>query len=204
MQFVTRIAASAERRLRSFAAVAFLPLLSAVFLTPAGAQPPLTPPVTGDVATEGTVDQVYSAGNAVAVTTADGVHHVFRFTKDLLVHGGKSSGEDALKDLREGSTVVVHYSVQGSDEAVHEIDHVGGDEGLLVTEGVVTRIDRGGKQIIVRFDDGTIETLRLTDRAAAEGTRDADRAATEAGRVAVYYTDEAGKKVVHFFKPVKK
>lgn len=40
------------------------------------------------------------------------------------------------------NTVVVHYAVEGSEQAASEIDLIGG-AGLEMTEGVVTRIDRG-------------------------------------------------------------
>ena len=47
-----------------------------------------------------------------------------------------------------------------------------------VTEGVVTHIDRGRKQITVRFDNTKTETFRLTDRAALEATKDIDQVGT--------------------------
>jgi hypothetical protein len=155
------------------------------------------PPVQGTVALEGTMKKVYRVANTVIVTTIDGMEHVYHFTKDLLVHGGKGTGVDALEGLREGSTVVVHYTVDGAQDSAAEIDRIG-DEGLKVTEAIVRRIDRGRKQITIRFDNGTIETLRLTDRAAAEaGTA---LGATGATKITVYYSDEDGRKVAHFFK----
>jgi hypothetical protein len=33
--------------------------------------------------------QFYKAANVVIVTTMAGVEHVYHFTKDLIVHGGK-------------------------------------------------------------------------------------------------------------------
>jgi hypothetical protein len=155
------------------------------------------PPVQGTIALEGTMKKVYRAANLAIVTTIDGVEHVYHFTKDLLVHGGKGAGVDALEELREGSRVVVHYTVQGTQESATEIDRIG-DEGLKVTEATVIRIDRGRKQITIRFDNGTTETLRLTDRAAAEAGTDV--AATGTNKIIVYYSDEKGHKTAHFFK----
>ena len=157
------------------------------------------PPAQGTIALEGTMKKFYRAANTIIVTTIDGVEHVYHFTKDLLVHGGKGRGVDALQGLREGNTVVVHYTVEGVEESAREIDRVG-DEGLKVTEGVVTRIDRGRKQITIRFDNGKTETLRLTDRAAADAGKDVDQGGAGATKVIVYYSDEAGRKVAHFFK----
>jgi hypothetical protein len=165
-----------------------------------GAQSPVpVQGVTGTIATEGTVKDVHEAGNTVIVGTVDGVEHVFHYTKDLLVHGGK--GPDALRGLKAGSSVVVHYTVEGANEAAHEIDRLG-DEGLKSTEGVVTRVDRRRKQIAIKFADGKTETFRLTDRAAEDAGKEVRRATKDAGQVIVYYSDEGGQKVAHFFKQV--
>ena len=162
-----------------------------------------TPPVRGTIALEGTMKKFYRAANTIIVTTMDGVEHVYHFTKNLVVHGGKGGGVDALEGLREGTTVVVHYTVEGVDQSAREIDRIG-DEGLKTTEGVVTRIDRRGKQITVRFDNGKNEIFQLTDRAAAEATKGVDRAGIGAIKIVIYYSDEAGRKVAHFFKEVSR
>ena len=155
-------------------------------------------PVAGaPIATQGTVEQEYKAANTIIVKTIDGVEHAFRFTKNLLIHGGKNS-VDGLKDLHQGTTVVVHYTVNGTDESAEEIDRIG-DDGLMMTEGVVTNVDRGRKQMSVRFDNGTTETFRLTDRAAVDAGQDVDPAAAGGTRVVVYYDDENGDRVAHFF-----
>jgi hypothetical protein len=159
-----------------------------------------TPPpihgVTGTIATEGTIKDVHEAGNTVIVGTLDGAEHVFHYTKGLLVHGGK--GDEVLRGLKAGTSVVVHYTVDSAGESAQEIDRLG-DEGLKSSEGVVTRVDRGRKQIAVKFGNGQTETFKLTDRAAADVGKDVGRAAG----VVVYYSDEGGQKVAHFFRKVK-
>jgi TonB family protein len=110
----------------------------------AGAQSP--PPVQGTVALEGTMKTFYRGVNVVIVTTIDGVEHAYHFAKDLVVHGGNGTTAAALEGLHEGSTVVVHYTVEGAERAVREVDIIG-DQGLEVTEGTVSRIDRGRGQI---------------------------------------------------------
>ena len=77
----------------------------------------------------------YRGVNALVVTTIDGAEHVYHFAKGLVVHGGKGSGPDALEALQPGTTVVVHYRIEGTEESVEEIDRVA-DEGVKVTEGV--------------------------------------------------------------------
>jgi hypothetical protein len=148
--------------------------------------------------------RVYAAAHTVIVTTIDGMDHVYHFTRDLVVHGGKAPGVDALQGLREGTTVVVHYTVHEAEESAQEIDRIGGG-GLQVSEGVVTRIDRGRRQITIRFDNGKTETLLLTDRAAADAGKDVDQVvagetSVRETRVIVYYADEGGRRVAHFFR----
>src|SRR5581483_11967840 len=161
------------------------------------------PPVQGTIALEGTMNKFYRAANVVIVTTIDGVERAYRFTKDLVVHGGVGTGVDALEGLREGSTVVVHYSAEGPDAAAREIDVIGA-EGLEVTEGMVTRIDRGRREITVKYDNGKAEVFRLTERAAAETAQSGDRSAPAGTKVVIYYTNEHGQKVAHFFRRISK
>ncbi|PWT80619.1 MAG: hypothetical protein C5B57_11970 [Blastocatellia bacterium] len=160
------------------------------------------PPAQGTVALEGTMKKFYRAANVVVVTTVDGVDHVYHFAKDLVVHGGKGSGVDAFAGLREGSTVVVHSTADGEEQVAREVDVIGG-EGLKTTEGVVTRIDRGHRQISVRYDNGKTETFQLTERAAAE-TPTTNQSAATGGQVAIYYSDQHGQKVAHYFRKVSK
>jgi len=167
----------------------------------AAAQTP--PPVQGTIALEGAIKKFYRAANIVVVTTIDGVEHTYHFAKDLVVHGGKGSGVDALEGLREGSTVVVHYTVQGTEQAAREIDVIG-PEGLEVTEGTVTRIDRGRREITVRYDTGKTEVFQLTELATAESTQALGQVAPGGTRVVIYFSDEHGQKVAHFFKKVSK
>jgi len=143
--------------------------------------------------------QFYRGANVVIVTTMDGVEHVYQFTKNLIVHGGKKPGVDALEGLRDGTTVVIHYTASGADTAAEEID-VLGEEGLTITEGVVTDIDRGKKEITIKYANGKTETLQMTKRAAAESG--ADEESSEGAHIVVYYADESGRKVAHYFRKV--
>ena len=160
-----------------------------------------SPPVHGTIALEGTMKKLYRGVNIIVVTTMDGVEHAYQFTKDLVVHGGKGQGADALEGLREGSTVVIHYTSGQGGPLAQEVDRVG-DEGLYVTEGRVKRLDRGRKQITIAYDSGAVEVFQLTDHAASEAVNDDARTAVGPGRVVVYYRDENGRKIVHFFRKI--
>ena len=71
-----------------------------------------------------------------------------------------------------------------------------------MTEGVVTDIDRGKKEITVKYANGRTETLQMTDRAAAESGAGIEKSSGEAAHIVIYYADESGRKVAHYFKKV--
>jgi len=158
-------------------------------------RPPVIHGLTGTIATEATIKDEHRAANKIVVKTEDGVEHVFDGTKDLLVHGGKD-----LSDLKPGTTVVVHYTADATGQLAREIDRVG-TNGLSVTEGMVTKIDRGKRQIRIRYDNGTIETLALTARAAVDGNLDFRDVPPGTTRIVVYFSQEAGHKMAHYFRP---
>lgn len=155
------------------------------------------PPIHGTLALEGTVEQTYRAANTVIVSTADGLKHLFHLTRKTVVHGAESGTADALRGLATGSTVVVHYSTVDGKRTALEFDRLGGD-GLKSVEGVITRVDRGGRRIWIRLPDGSRQSLRLAERAAGN----VGRVAADSAKVVVYYTDESGQRVVHYFKRV--
>ena len=134
--------------------------LGLLLSSPLAAQTP--PPIQGTVALKGTMTKFYRALNTLVVTTMDGVEHVYHFTANVLVHGSKGTGPDALAGLRPGTTVVVHYrTINGADQSAEEIDAVEA-QGLKIAEGVVTRLDLPRREIVLRFNDGTTDTLRLS------------------------------------------
>jgi hypothetical protein len=150
----------------------------------------------------GNVTSVDRTLNIVIVNTIDGAEHAYHFTKDLVVHGGKGAGLDALEGLHQGRTVVVHYRVQGERESAEEIDLIG-EEGLKVTEGAITHINRGRRELTIRFANGTSETFQLTERAAGYG-KDIAQDGTDASRVIIYYADASGRKVAHYFRRISR
>src|SRR5271155_5019528 len=80
-----------------------------------------------------------------------------------------------------------------------EMDRIG-DGGLKVTEGTVSKIDRGGKTLAVKTADGAEATFKITDHAVVDAGKDVGKGVEKASKVTVYYTEEGGKKIVHFFK----
>jgi hypothetical protein len=170
--------------------------LGVLLIVSAAAHPQNRPPVQETIALEGTMKQFYRAANMVVVTTKDGVEHVYHFTKNLIVHGGKKPGVDALEDLNEGTLVVIHHRVSDAQASAEEIDLLG-DEGLKSTEGRVSHIDRRKKEITIRYANGKTETLQMTGRVAAEAPAGIDESG---GETVIYYSDEGGRKVAHYVK----
>jgi hypothetical protein len=162
---------------------------------PLGAQG--TPPVQGTIALEATMKTVYKGAQTIIVATIDGVEHVYQFSKDLIVHGGKGSGVDALEGLQPGRTVVIHYRMGAAAPSATEVDIVG-EAGLQITEATVVDIGRNRTEITVRWDSGRTETFKLTANAAAETAT--LTAADDLAKVIVYYSNERGQKVAHYFR----
>lgn len=153
-------------------------------------------------AMEGTVRKVDAGTKTVVVTTADGTEQTVHFAKKTTVHGwdaADAGAKDGMHGVKEGSHVVVHYTAAGSEKTAQEVDRIG-DGGLKVSEGTVSKIDRGTKTIAVKTADGTVATYKITDHAVVDAGKDTGKAVEKASKVTVYYTEEGGKKVVHFFK----
>jgi hypothetical protein len=170
--------------------------LTAVLLSlppTASAQVPISG-VTGTMQLQGNVDKVYDGAGKVVVKTADGIEHLLHINKGTAVHGGDSE----LRGLHEGTPVVVHYTMEGTEASAQEIDDISAS-GLKTTEGVVTKVDRKSKTISLRLADGSTQTLRLSERAATDDGKDVAADGVET-TVIIYYGEENGQKVAHYFK----
>jgi len=149
-------------------------------------------------AVDGTVKKIDSGAKTVVVKTADGTEHTFHFLGRTVVHGAEATAKgskEAFHGLKEGTEVAVHYTAKGGEETAEEVDHIGKD-GLKVTEGTISHIDRGAKTVAIKTADGAETTYRLADHAA----KDTGKGVEKSGKVTVYYTEEGGHKVAHFVK----
>jgi len=88
-----------------------------------------------------------------------------------------------LADLTPGTTVVIHYNVDN------------------VTEGIVTDINRGNREITIRYGNGTTEKLQLIDRPAVDAGQALKTAPEGTTKIVVYSSDEAHGKIARYFKP---
>jgi hypothetical protein len=162
---------------------------------------PLALCLAADVVTavHGTVTKVDAGAKTIVVKSKDGTEHTLHVVGKTTVHGTDAGAKDAFKGLKEGSDVVAHYTVKGSEKTAVEVDRVGKD-GLKETEGTVSDIDRGGKTIAIKTADGTVQTFKLADHATVDAGKDIAKGSEKTAKVTVYYTEDAGKKVAHWFE----
>ena len=150
-------------------------------------------------AVHGTVTKVDSAAKTIAVKTKDGTEQTLHWIGKTTVHGTDAAAKDTFKGLKEGSEVVAHYTVKGTDKTAVEVDKVGKD-GMKDTQGTVTVFDRGTKTIAVKTADGTVQTFKMADHATEDAGKETGKAVEKSAQVTVYYTEDAGKKIAHFFE----
>jgi len=167
----------------------------------AAQQPPPIHGVTGTIATEGTIQEIDEGAHRILVKTADGIERLFHLGGRSAIHGGDAAGDEAMRVLKKGTRVVVHYTGEGENLTAQEIDRLDGD-GLRQIEGKVTAVNRDTRTISIKLTNGTTQTLQLSDRAASDVGKDIDRASDGTVSVMVYYKNEAGQRVVHYFKRV--
>ena len=150
---------------------------------------------------EGIVVKIDRDAKTLEVKAADGTEHTMHLVRRTVVQSERESakrGNDAVRDLREGDEVVVHYVRQGTDNTAEEIDRIGRD-GMKRSEGTITEFDRSARTMTIKVADGTEETYRLTEHAAEDAGIETEDAAKKSAHAIVYYSEEAGQKVAHFF-----
>ena len=153
-------------------------------------------------ALHGTITKLDSVSKTMAVKTKDGTVHTVHFVDKTAVWGADKTAagaKDAFKGLSEGSEVVVHYTVKGSEETAVGVEKVGKD-GLKSVDGTVTKVGEGGKTVVVKAADGTEHTFQVAGKDTAAAAKDIGKAGAKTGKATVYYTEEGGKKIAHFFE----
>jgi len=153
-------------------------------------------------AVHGIITKVDAAAKTVVVKTKDGTEHTIHFVDKTAVYsaeGIETGAKDTFHGLKEGSEVVAHYTVKGTEKTATEVDKVGKD-GLKATEGAITKVGEGGKTVTVKAADGTEQVFEVIGHDTKVAAVDTGKGAEKAGKVTVYYTEKAGKKVVHFFE----
>ncbi|HXW89484.1 MAG TPA: hypothetical protein VEK33_02970, partial [Terriglobales bacterium] len=168
----------------------------------------------GDVvhAVAGVITRIDAAAKTIALKTADGTEHVFKYTEKTTVHVAKEGGESAKAGAidtymagKEGTHAVVRYTGKGAEETATHVEDLG-KNSLQVSEGTVTHIDRAARTVTIRTEDGTEDTYHVAKHATIDTergiTKNSELIAKKGEKVTVHYTEEAGEKIVHLFKHV--
>jgi len=153
-------------------------------------------------AVHGVVTKMDAATKTIVVKTKDGTEHTIHFVDKTTVRGAEgveTGAEDTFHGVKEGSEVVAHYTVKGTENSAVEVDKVGKD-GMKSMEGVVTKVGEGGKTITVKAADGTERTFDVAGHGAKVAAVDTGKGTEKGAKVTVYYSESAGKKVAHFFE----
>src|SRR5258708_7152846 len=114
----------------------------------------------------GVVTKVDAAAKTIVVKAKDGAEHAIHFADKTVVKGGEAVGtgaKDTFEGVKEGSEVVAHYTVTGTEKTAVEVDKVA-KGGYKVVEGTVTKVGEGGKTITVKAADGTEQTFEVAGR----------------------------------------
>jgi hypothetical protein len=160
-------------------------------------------------AAEGVVNKTDKTGKTIAIKTADGTEHVFKFTERTAIrtssetaHEAKMGALDTYFAGKDGTHVVVRYIGTGADKTATVVEDFG-KTSLKAGKGTVTHVDRAAHTVAVKTDDGAESTYKLgqqaiveTDHGVVKGSR---YALKEGDKITVHYTEDAGEKVVHFF-----
>jgi hypothetical protein len=164
------------------------PLLLGAFAiaTPTASAQILVPPNNGfnaTIALPSTIDAFWTGMNEGLEKAGDGIDHLA---------GAKGpqarKGAGSLESLQPGTPVAVQYAVKGIQASADGAGEIGNDASTA-NEGVVTKVDRGKKEITVRFADGQIQKLESENSFTPHSSR-----------AIVSYRDESGHKVAHYFK----
>ena len=153
-------------------------------------------------AVHGIITKVDEASKTIVVKTKDGTEHTIHFVDKTAVvgaEGAATGAKDTFHGLKEGSEVVAHYTVKGSEKTATEVDKVGKD-GMKATEGTGEKVGADGKTVTVKAADGTEQTFDVVGHGTKVGAQDTAKGTEKGAKVTVYYTEKAGKKVAHFFE----
>lgn len=73
-----------------------------------------------------------------------------------------------------------------------------------VIDGVVKKVDKDSKTMVVKTSDGTEHVIKYTDKTTIEGAKDASGDVKEGAHVSVKYTEKGGEKTADGVKDLGK
>jgi hypothetical protein len=163
-------------------------------------------------AVAGSVTKVDKAAKTIAVKTADGSEEVFHYTEATAVRGSRDTADGAKTGAldtyfrgKEGTHLIVRYTVKGADKTAGSVEDYG-KEAFKVTRGTITKVDQGAHTVALKASDGAEATYDFGKEATVDTehgvVKGSDYTAKEGDNVVIHYTEDAGKKVVRFFRGI--
>jgi hypothetical protein len=185
--------------MNKIAAASIFAVLCAVSASTTLSQTAGTTSTSSSNAVAGDLEKVAADGKSITVKTADGTEEVFKVTGKTTLDGAK----DVALAGKEGTHVVIHYTKEGAEKTATGVEDVG--KGTWkVTEGTVTKVGEGGKDVTIKLKDGTEKVYHVGKEATVEtahGVVEGSKYTAKAGdKVVVYTTVDPTKEVVHLFK----
>jgi hypothetical protein len=175
---------------------------AAVFVFSTGtllAQSDAQAPSANHKAVAGDLKSLSPDGKTITVKTTEGTEENYKVTGETTVNGAKG-GPLAGK---EGSHVVVHYTEKGAERTAIGVKDAG--KGTWkVTEGTVSKIGKGGREVTVKLKDGSEKTYHVGKEATVatgHGIEETGKYSGKAGEtIVVYSVVDPSKEVAHLFK----
>jgi hypothetical protein len=84
------------------------------------------------------------------------------------------------------------------------VERASADVFTKEVSGVVKKVDKDSKTMVVKTADGTEHTIKYTDKTTIEGAKDAAGDVKEGAHVSVKYTEKGGEKTAVGVKDVGK
>lgn len=154
----------------------------------------------------GGIEKINKAAETVAIKTADGAVQTVKWTGKTTVHGLKEGAKAVDLVGREGSHLVVHYTVKGAEKTAISFEYIG-RETPKVLEGIIKVSGRETRKVAVITGDGAEEVFDLSERAVVDTGKGIASAAeytaketADGAKVAVHFTEDGGRRVAHFIK----
>lgn len=153
-------------------------------------------------AVHGAATKTEAATKTAVAKAKDAAEQPIHWTESTAVKGvdrTANGARDAYTGAKEGTEVVVHSTVYGTEKTDAEVKKLS-KEGMSSVEGTVSKVGQGNKTVVVKTADGTEHTFEVVEHSSGATAAGIGKRAGMTGKVTVHYVEEGGKKVAHFFE----
>jgi len=154
----------------------------------------------------GTVQTVDKTAKTIVVKTANGTVETIKWTGKTTVSGLAHGAKAADFVGRDGTYVVVHYTVKGAKQTAIALEDIG-KEAPKIAVGTLKATGSGARKLAILTADGSEEVFDLSKNAMVyTGTGVSHAAAFTAkkaaasAKITIHYTELGGRKVAHLIR----